>query len=52
MHNIKRLDEVWNDSISSEYIDKFNNIHDIIKDIISYLDNLEKCWQNYNSQEK
>jgi hypothetical protein len=49
-YGMRELSEAWNDSISHEYIEKFNETHEIIDSIITHLDNLKDCWENYNSE--
>ena len=40
--NIQRLEEIWKDDITEEYINKYKNIDSIINSIVSNLEKLEK----------
>lgn len=45
IYNIKRLNEIWNDSITKEYIDKYEKANVIMQSIETSLENLKTCWK-------
>lgn len=40
--NFQKIEEIWKDDITQEYIDKFKKTDDIVKCIIDNLENLKK----------
>lgn len=47
---VEKMNEVWSDSASSEYIEKFHNVQTVVDSILSHLTQLESCWKNYSGK--
>ena len=48
-YQLEKMNEVWNDSVSREYISKFDQVSAVVFEITKNLNNLKLYWKNYEN---